>query len=111
MQAGKLRHRVTLQQLAAGSPQQKPTGEPDLAWGDVATVYAAVRPLTGRALFAAQQAQSKVTVEIEIRYRAGVVPSMRAVFQGVVYEIEAVVDFEERHTKMLLQCARGVTEG
>jgi len=111
VRAGKLRHRVTLQQRVTGSPQKTPMGAPDAAWSDVATVWADVRPLGGRELFLAQQAESKVEAEIEIRYRAGVVAAMRAKHGAVIYNIEAVIDPEERHIRMVLRCSRGVNNG
>lgn len=111
MRAGRLRHRVTIQQLTAGSPNQKGTGEPDSAWTDVATVYADVRPLSGRQLLLAQQVSSEVTTEIEIRYRAGVTAAMRAVLGSTVYEIKAVIDPEQRHIRLILQCGTGLTQG
>lgn len=111
MQAGKLRHQVVLQQLVAGSPQQKASGEPDVSWAAAATVYAAVRPLGGRELFLAQQAASRVDAEIEIRYRAGVVAGMRAVHGTTIYNIEAVINPEGRKVRLILRCSTGLNQG
>jgi SPP1 family predicted phage head-tail adaptor len=111
MRAGRLRHRVTIQQLTIGSPQQKPTGEPDAQWADVATVWADVRPLQGRALFLAQQVESRVDTEIEIRYRAGINAAMRVTHDGDVYDILAVIDPDKRHIRLVLNCATGVNQG
>jgi len=111
MKAGDLRHRVTLQQLVTGSPQNTTAGEPDQAWGDVATVWAAVEPLQGRALEAAQMIQSEVTGRIRIRYRAGVTAAMRVSFDGRLYDIKAVVDPDERHRELVLYTAQGVNDG
>lgn len=111
MRIGKLRHRIALQALVAGSPQQKPTGEPDESWATFATVYGAIRPLSGRELLAAQQVASLVDHEIEIRYRAGITAKMRALFEGVIYNIEAVLDPDLRHIRLILRCTTGVNEG
>lgn len=111
VKAGKLRHRVTIQQLVAGSPQKTPMGAPDKQWADVATLWADVRPLQGRALFLAQQALSKVNTEIEIRYYAGVTAAMRVKHGTTYYNIEAVIDPEQRHIRLLLQCATGTNNG
>lgn len=111
MQAGKLRHRVALEGLVAGSPQQHDTGEPDVSFTESAAVWADVRPLSGRQLLAAQQIASEVTTEIEIRYRAGVTAGMRVVHGSTVYEIKAVVNPEGRNIRLLLQCAQGLTRG
>lgn len=114
MQAGKLRHRVTIQQLAAGSPQKSAMGAPSKAWTDLATVWADVRPLRGRSLFLAQQAQSKVTTVIEIRYSAavaGVTAAMRVVHGSAIYDIESAINPEQMNERILLQCSVGVNNG
>ena len=43
----------------------------------MATVWAAVDPVSGREYYAAEQAQSEVTHKVRLRYRAGVTPGMR----------------------------------
>lgn len=111
MRAGRLRHRVTIQQLVAGSPQQKPTGEPDVQWTDVATVWADVRPLHAKTLFLAQQVASRVDTEIEIRYRAGINAAMRVTFESEVFDVQGVVDPDKRHIRLLLLCASGLNQG
>jgi len=107
MQAGKLRHRVTFQQLT----EQKDThGAGKNTWVDVCTVYARIRPLTGRSLFAAQQNHSEVTGMIDIRYDARITAKMRAVFEGKIYSIHAVIDPELRHKELNLMVSEGVRE-
>jgi len=102
---------VTLQQRAAGSPQQHASGEPDDAWTDVVTVWAAVEPLAGRELFAAQQHHSEVTGRIRLRYREGVTAAMRFVFEARIYNIVAQIDGEERHRELSFYVAEGVNDG
>lgn len=113
MRAGRLRHLVTVQQLAAGSPQQKPTGEPDVAWAAyLSDIPAEISPVIGREFFAADQVQSKVDTKIRVRYEVGVTDgitaSMRVLHGAVVYEIEAVMNVENRNRELLLMCATGV---
>lgn len=112
IKAGTLRHQVTIQRLVAGSPQQKPSGEPDTAWAAWLTnVSASIEPLRGRELFAAQEHHSEVTTRIRVRYRAGVEPTMRVVFGSTVYEVLAVLDKEMRHVELELLCRVGVNDG
>ena len=54
MQAGNLRHRLVIQRLVAGSPSQDAAGAPDSTWTDYITVYADIRPVTGKEPFLAQ---------------------------------------------------------
>lgn len=111
MQAGKLRHRVTLQSRVAGSPQKKPSGAPDDSWTAFATVAASIEPLRGREFLEAQAVQAKIDVRIRIRYLAGVTAAMRVVHDGLVYPIEAVIDPQLRHRELELMCSQGVANG
>lgn len=111
MRAGKLRHRVTIQQRLAGSPQRTPTGAPDTSWSDVATVWASIDTLRGRELIEAQAVQSRLEVRIRLRYRAGLTAAMRIVHGTDIYNIEAVIDREQQHVELELMCSRGSNNG
>jgi SPP1 family predicted phage head-tail adaptor len=112
MQAGKLRHKVTIEQLLVGSPQDTPEGAPDAAWTIILPdIWAAVEPLQGRELFAAQEHHSEVTTRIRIRYRPGITAAMRVAFDGRLYNIRSIIDREERHRELQLLCTEGVNDG
>ena len=111
IQAGKLRHRVTIQSLSAGSPQQTGSGMPDESWATVATVSASIEPLSGRELFAAQEHHAETTTRIRIRYRSEVTAKMRVSHGGTTYNILSVIDPEKRHKEIQLMCADGVNNG
>lgn len=105
--AGKLRHRVTLQELVKTDDGYGGIAE---TWRDVATVWAAVEPLSGDERYAAQQVQSDLTHRVTIRYRAGVRPQMRVMYAGRVLQIVAVIDREERHRYLELLCSEVVSD-
>ena len=113
MRAGSLRKQVVLQKRVTGSPQSTSTGAANTSWVTQATVYGSLRPLGGRELFLAQQVESKVECEIEIRYRADVpvAASWRAVVDGVNYNIEAVIEPESRKIRRILRCSKGLKDG
>ena len=110
MRSGRLRHKVTLRKLEAGSPRQAANGERLDGWADFATVRAYVRPISGKELRAGQQINSQIVAEIEIRWLAGVEAGMRVHHGDDVYHIEAAIDPERRQRKLLLQCSRGVVQ-
>ena len=94
--AGRLRHRVLIEQyvLAVDSngdvAQDPDTGETTGSWQELATVWAAIEPLSAREFLAAQATQSQVTARIVIRHRSGLDASMRLVHmvngaRGAVY--------------------------
>jgi SPP1 family predicted phage head-tail adaptor len=61
-------------------------------------------------LFAAQQNHSEVTGTIDLRYRKDVNAELRAVYDGKIYHINAVIDFELRHKELKLMVSEGVIE-
>jgi SPP1 family predicted phage head-tail adaptor len=104
MSSADYRHRVTLQQKGQMVDDE---GFPNNdAWVDVATVWAAVEPQTLRAHEFASAGANYVEkiVRVRIRYRPGVTESMRVVYNGRIFRIEAVVDEQERHRELQLYC-------
>jgi len=101
MRAGDLRHRVTIQQAVES---QNDFGEVITTWQNYKTVWAAIKPLTGREYFASQQVNAEVSVQIQMRYIPGITPKMRIVEGSKVYEIEAVMDVEGKRKELQLLC-------
>lgn len=104
---GKLRHIVTFQKLTT---TRGLSGGEKNEWVGVCTVWARVSPLNGKALFAAQQNHSEVTGTIDLRYRKDINAELRAVYEGKIYHIHAVIDFELRHKELKLMVSEGVIE-
>jgi SPP1 family predicted phage head-tail adaptor len=109
MNAGKMRQRVTLQrQTDTGGLDDY--GQPLPPWEDVASVWAAVDPLEGRELWAAQQVNAEISARISIRYREGVTTQMRVAFGDRLYDVLSLVDPEEGHRELQLLCRQVVAE-
>lgn len=110
MQIGKLRHRITLQSRV--QTQDPVSGAVELTWSDYATeVPAEVVPLSGREFLSAAAEQAGVIARIVIRYDAGVLPTMRLVFDGVNHNIEAVLPDPTARRHLTLMVSRGTTDG
>lgn len=112
MLAGKLRHRVDFQTL--GEVQDPGSGEMVPGWSTVwSKVPAAVTPLSARDLIAAQAAQSEASARVVIRYRAGVLPTMRIIHRGEVYDIKgpALPDPDSGLEYLTILVAKGVNDG
>ncbi len=101
MQAGRLRHRITIQNFTSTKDD---FGQPIESWSTFAAVWASVEPLTGREYFQAQQTQAETSYRVRIRYRAGVVPTMRVIHGSRTLEILAVLNAEERNREIQLMC-------
>jgi len=94
MSIGQLRHRLTLQMITGSSKNSY--GERVETRADVAKVWGSVEPLQGRELQAAVQSQSRSTHKITIRHRENVTPRSQVLFDGRVFEIESLINREER---------------
>lgn len=105
MQIGKLRHRIKIQQQIN---TQNDYGALVTEWQDVVSCWAEVKPLMGKEYFTAQQVQSEVTVQIWLRYRAGIMPTMRVVFGERHFEIVEVLNYQGRSTALQLLCKEKV---
>ena len=78
MQAGKLRHRVTIQSSVV---TQNAHGQDETTWSTFASRHAAeVTQLTGRELWNAQQIKPDISLRVSMRWLPGVLPKMRVVW-------------------------------
>jgi SPP1 family predicted phage head-tail adaptor len=96
-----LNRRVTIQSRAAG---QDNFGEPNGAWSDVATVWAAVAPVRGAERYQAAQTQAQNEIKVTIRYRAGLTPKNRLMLGARVLDIENIVNINERNETLEIFC-------
>jgi SPP1 family predicted phage head-tail adaptor len=101
MRAGRLRHRITIQEK---SVSRNTYGEEQISWVDVATVWGAVEPLRGDEFIESARAGAEVTTRIVIRYRSGIQPEMRVVYGSHVYDVVAVIDVDGRGRELQLMC-------
>jgi SPP1 family predicted phage head-tail adaptor len=114
MEAGKLRHRVTIQENqwtirdAAGKEVDN--------WTDLWTGRVSIEPLSGREYYAAAQTQAEGMTRIRIRYPGfQVLPHMRVkwydnkILKYRYYDIEGVIDQNERHIDVFLMTVETLT--
>ena len=99
MRAGRLRHRITIQQVTEG---QDETGAVTETWNEFATVWADMEPIAGKEYFAAKQTMAETTHRIRIRYLSGVVPKMRVLFGSRTFDITEIINYRERNVELHL---------
>lgn len=110
MRAGKLRHKVTIQ--APGLTQDPVTGEMLAGWTDFASVFASIEPLSARDFIAAKAGQSEISARIVIRYREGILPTMRILHRSKVYAIQGVLpDAKSGLEYLTIPVSEGVSDG
>lgn len=104
MRAGKLRHRVTLEWYRKGG--RTDSGATPTEWiPEEHDRWASVEPLSGRLLFAAQEAQSDTTAKVRMRWHQeiadGTGKTLRLRHRGVTYRIEGrPLDVEGRRREL-----------
>jgi SPP1 family predicted phage head-tail adaptor len=115
MLAQQLRHRVDIQALVV---KRDPETEEAITedWESVLgsneeLVPAEIRPLSGREFIAAQSVQATVTTKITIRERRDLLPTMRVVHQGEVFNIRAILPDPTLRRYQVLMCESGANDG
>lgn len=117
MQIGKLDKRITLQNRSSTLDDY---GQPINTWSDVATVWANIKPLTGREKAQTMMVDSILTHRITIRYRVDFMPPTTVDAWRISYEtpsgtrifnITAAQDVDEARKHIVLECQEGSQTG
>lgn len=101
MQAGRLRHRVKVQEKSASRDAYNAEV---VTWTTLYDAWAAIEPISGREYIEAHMGGAEVTHRVMMRYRPGVTPEMRVVSGERVFAIVSVLDRDERHAELTLMC-------
>jgi SPP1 family predicted phage head-tail adaptor len=99
---GELTRRVVLEEVVR-SPDG--AGGATESWSAVATLFAAVRALSGAENFTFDRIDGRVTHEVVIRHRGDVRPAMRFRMGTRIFEIVAALDADgrRRHLRCLVE--------
>ena len=94
MRAGRLRHRITIQSVGSTYDDY---GDLSDSWSTLATVWAGIKPLTGKEENIAEELSGVITHSIVVRYRTGVTANNRIQFGSRVFQIESLRNWDERN--------------
>ena len=113
MRAGRLRHRIDIQELVpVRNPATGEFGEPGWVtrWPKCP---ASVEDLSARDFIAAKAGQAEATSRMVIRYRAGVLPTMRIIYREEVYSIVGppLADPDSGLDYLTILTSKGVKDG
>ena len=111
MEAGKLRHRVTIQELTLTPDAHGGNIE---TWSDLATVWAKVEPAITRAastweFWTSQQLNISLAYIVTIRYLENINPLNRVKFGTRIFKIHAVINPSEGRRELQLMCEEVIT--
>jgi SPP1 family predicted phage head-tail adaptor len=106
----RLRHRISI--LSREETQDPATGALSEAWVDAgrSNIPAGVRVLSGRETLAAASVHAGVTSGITIRRRSDVSAGMRAVCNGISYDIKYLLPDAKLAEVFQLMCEEGVSD-
>lgn len=107
MRSGLLRHYITIQKKQ-DTPTRDDYGAEVDSWSTFEQVWANIAPISGREYFDSQRVNSNVSHKFIIRYLSGVVPTMRVSFDSRTFNIESVLNRDERGREMELMCVEVV---
>jgi len=100
MRAGLLRHRLTFE---IPSQTQNDFDEWVESWSTWVTVWGSIEPNLGKRYFEAKQANSEVEGLMRIRYRDGLLPTMRVKYGDRIFKIISIVQpFEKKRELHIL---------
>ena len=114
--ASRLRHRVTLQQEVHTSDG---AGGTTKTWSNISDLWAEIIPVAGAAgsalnklggkeVVLGDQVQAEISHKITLRYRSGVTPDMRLVYESGIFNIRYVAITNEIHQQLELLVQEGV---
>nr|DAN00169.1 MAG TPA: Putative head tail adaptor [Caudoviricetes sp.] len=96
MDPGKLNKRITF--------QLQDLDLEDEDWKDIATTWASINPISGKEYYSAETINSDLTHKIRLRYRRGITPDMRVLYNGRIFYIISVINEYEKNTMLQLMC-------
>jgi len=108
MRAGDLNRRVRIERNGGGFDD---LGQPIEGWTEVATVWGNVRMLTGKETLMSEADVAVASASIRIRYRTDITNGMRAIVDGVVFNIGAPLPDLAGREYVDLPCTTGSNNG
>lgn len=102
MQAGKLRHKITIQKQ---TETQDSYGEVDVTWSEYCKTFAQIMTTSGKESYESHQIYGQRTVKFKIRYNSttkAITPKMRVYWGSRYFDIEDVERANELNKDIFL---------
>jgi SPP1 family predicted phage head-tail adaptor len=93
LDAGQFDRRVVILERVEN---QNALGEVVISYAPMKTVWAHVKPTTGRELFVANQTVAEASLRVFIRYMTGITEKHKVEHEGVQYDITHIVEYGRR---------------
>ena len=106
MRTSTLRHKEEIQELIE---TQDAIGNQMYEWAKVGEAWAAIEPLKGEEYFAAATIQAQISHKVTMRPPGiEITPAHRIIFGSRIFEIESVINVEERNRELVLMCVEKI---
>ena len=105
MNIGKLRHQIELQSYTTTADD---VGHPVKTWSTYTTIWAWVRPMSGREQLNAEQVTGEITHKVTIRYHSTIAVTNRIKFGSRYFDINFIGNYDERNVFMEIMCKENV---
>ena len=102
MRAGNLRHQIAIQGRSSTSDGMG--GQAYSTWADEIIMWAEIDPPKGREFFASGQTQSETITRVRTRHSTGITPIKRVRFGSRYFDINSVINPDERNRELILMC-------
>ncbi|WP_124728807.1 phage head closure protein [Staphylospora marina] len=99
MKISDFRHRITFQEYVTTEDE---LGQQIGQWVDVHTCWAAIKTIQGREYVAAGAERNEGMIRFVVRYTPGISPTMRISYKGRIFDINFVVNDDERNKTMTI---------
>lgn len=108
MRSGRLYQSIVIESVTEVRDSR---GETTKTWATFATgVRAAVVPLRGKEYFEAHQENRELTHKVILRYLPGLTEKMRIKLGTRYFDIEIIINVEERNRELNLMCVERIPE-
>lgn len=101
MRAGRLNHRITVQEVYK---QADGMGGYQEVWQDYLHAWADIRPIDHKEREWAMQISSRISHRVHLRYREGITPGMVVRYGDRILEIASVINVDEADRELILYC-------
>lgn len=99
MQAGRLRHRVSIMTPATSADDWH---EASQTFTTLAPAWAEILPLAGQEALEAQKLQSEITHKIRLRFIEGVTPACQVIFGDRTFEVKSALNWGECNKDLMI---------
>lgn len=103
MNSGKLKHRIEVQESI--NTRDEFGAISSQTWETFCLMWASIEPLSGREYFTAVQMQSEISHKITMRYKSGIKPHYRILWNGRIFDIQSILNKEERNIELIFYCS------